>query len=130
MRHNMMQFLLDTNILLWYFWGADRVNSIKAIVTSEEADIFVSAVSFWEIMIKLKTGKLTVDVEQLRLFAKSNAFFELPITGDYIKTYLELPQLHKDPFDRMLLAQAITHPMRLITSDSLLAEYSSLVMVV
>ena len=54
----------------------------------------------------------------------------LPITGDYITAYLELPHLHRDPFDHMLLAQAITCPMRLITGDSQLAAYSSLVMAI
>jgi PIN domain nuclease of toxin-antitoxin system len=66
----------------------------------------------------------------MRLLAKKADFQELPITDSYINTYLELPQLHKDPFDHMLLAQAITCPMRLITGEPRLAEYSSLVMVV
>ena len=69
-------------------------------------------------------------MNELRIFAKKHNFPELPVTGDYIKTYLDLPQLHKDPFDHMLLAQAITCPMRLITGDAQLVEYSSLVMVV
>ena len=125
-----MQFLLDTNIFLWYFWGSDRISPIKDLILSEDADVFVSVVSFWEISVKIRSGKLHLDLDNLRRFSKSHAFFELPVTGDYIKTYLELPYLHKDPFDHMLLAQAIACPMRLITSDSLLAEYSSLVMVV
>jgi PIN domain nuclease of toxin-antitoxin system len=66
----------------------------------------------------------------MRAFARKLAFFELPVTSDCIDAYLELPNLHKDPFDHMLLAQAITCPMRLITGDAQLADYSSLVMVV
>ena len=126
----MMQFLLDTNIFLWYFWGSNRVNPIKELILSKDAEVFISTASFWEIMIKIRAGKLSTDLDHLRIFAKSHAFFELPITSEYTKSYLELPQLHKDPFDHMLLAQAISHPMRFITGDSLLAQYSSLVMVV
>jgi len=126
----MINLLLDTNVFLWYFWGARRIEAIKQLVTAEEANVFISAVSWWEIAIKLRTGKLAVDLEQLRYFAELYDFDELPVTGEYVKAYLELPALHKDPFDHMLLAQAITAPMRLITGDAILAEYSSLVMVV
>ena len=126
----MIKFLLDTNVLLWYFWGSDRIDTIKELIASEEADVFISVVSLWEILIKVRAGKLNVDLDELRSFVKKHAFSELPITGDYIKAYLELPHLHRDPFDHMLLAQAITCPMRLITGDSQLAAYSSLVMAV
>ena len=126
----MIQFLLDTNALLWYFWGSDRIESARNLIESEEADIFISTVSLWEIAIKVRTGKLIIDINELRFFAKEHAFLELPLTGDCIKAYLELPDLHKDPFDHMLLAQAATYPMRLITGDSQLADYSSLVMVI
>jgi PIN domain nuclease of toxin-antitoxin system len=126
----MIKFLFDTNVLLWYFWGSDRIDSVRELIKYEEADVFISIVSLWEIAIKVRTGKLNVNLEELRSFARKHAFPELPVTGDYIKTYLELPQLHKDPFDHMLLAQAITCPMRLITGDPMLADYSSLVMVV
>jgi PIN domain nuclease of toxin-antitoxin system len=126
----MSQFLLDTNVFLWYFWGSNRIDTIKKLIAFEESDFFISTVSFWEIAIKIRTGKLNVDLNQLHLFAEAHAFPELPITMNYLKAYLELPALHRDPFDQMLLAQAMTCPMRLITSDSHLAEYSSLVMVI
>jgi len=126
----MINFLLDTNVLLWYFWGSDRIDSIKDLIASEEANVYISVVSLWEILIKARAGKLNVDLDELRSFAEKYAFSELPVTGDYIQAYLELPNLHRDPFDHMLLAQAITCPMRLITGDSQLAAYSSLVMAV
>jgi PIN domain nuclease of toxin-antitoxin system len=97
---------------------------------SAETQVFVSVVSWWEIATKVRTGKLAVDLEQIRSYADEHAFVELPVTGEYMKAYMELPALHKDPFDHMLLAQAITSPMRLVTGDSFLAGYSSLVMVV
>jgi PIN domain nuclease of toxin-antitoxin system len=126
----MTQFLLDTNVFLWYFWGTKRIDSIRHLIEADETEVFISSISFWEIAIKLRSGKIDVDLEELHFHAEEHTFIELPITSTYMKTYLELPDLHKDPFDRMLLAQAIYSPMRLITGDSLLAEYSSLVMVV
>jgi len=126
----MTQFLLDTNVFLWYFWGTKRIDSIKQLIEADETDVFISSISFWEIAIKVRNGKLEVDLEELHSHAEEHAFIELPVTSKYMKAYLELPDLHKDPFDHMLLAQAIYSPMRLITGDSFLAEYSSLVMVV
>jgi len=126
----MNRFLLDTNILLWYFWGSDRINSIKELIGSEIANVFYSPVSLWELAIKAKNGKLNINIKELYAFAQKYNFTELPLTGDCLKAYLDLPNIHKDPFDHILLAQALTFPMRLITSDSLLADYSSLVMVI
>jgi len=126
----MNNFLMDTNILLWYFWGSDRIDAIKELFESEITDIFYSPVSLWEIAIKIKGGKLNVNINELYAHAQKHKFTELPLTGACLKAYLELPNIHKDPFDHMLLAQAITFPLRLITSNSLLADYSSLVMVI
>ena len=126
----MINLLLDTNVFLWYFWGSGRINTVKQLIEAQETDVFISAATWWEIAIKVRTGKLTVDLEELRYYAQKHAFTELPLTGSYMKAYLELPGFHKDPFDHMLLAQAISAPMRLITGDSFLAEYSSLVMAI
>ena len=126
----MTQFLFDTNVFLWYFWGSGRINTVKPLIEALETEVFISAVSWWEIAIKVRTGKLSVDLEQLRYYAEKHAFKELPISSKYMKAYLELPNLHKDPFDHLLLAQAISSPMRLISGDARLAEYSSLVMVI
>ena len=126
----MINLLLDTNVFLWYFWGSGRINTVSKLIESEESQVYISAVSWWEIAIKMRAGKLAVDLEELRAYAERHAFEELPITGNYMKAYLDLPPLHKDPFDHMLLAQALSSPMRFITGDSFLADYSSLVMVV
>ena len=126
----MTRFLLDTNVILWLSEDKPQINHVKPLLLSKESQVFISTVSFWEIAIKVRAGKLAVNLEQLRSYAEKHDFKELPITGTYIKACLELPLLHKDPFDHMLLAQAISSPMRLITGDSFLAEYSSLVMVV
>ena len=126
----MISLLLDTNVFLWYFWGSERIDAARQLIESEDTVVFISAVTWWENAIKMRTGKLAVDLEQLRSYAEIHAFNELPISGKYMKAYLDLPVLHKDPFDHMLLAQAISSPMRLVTGDSLLAKYSSLVMVI
>ena len=121
---------MDTNIVLWLAENKPRIDRLKPMLLSSDTQVFISVVSWWEIAIKTRTGKLAVNLEQIRFYAEEHAFIELPVTGEYMKAYLELPALHKDPFDHMLLAQAITSPMRLVTGDSFLAEYSSLVMVV
>jgi PIN domain nuclease of toxin-antitoxin system len=126
----MTQFLLDTNVVIWLSEDRPRINQIKPLLLSNESQIFISAVTWWEIAIKVRNGKLDVNWEQLRMEAETHSFNELPVTGKFIQTYLDLPTLHKDPFDHMLLAQTIASPMRLITGDSFLAEYSSLVMVI
>ena len=77
---------------------------------------------------KIKSGKLNLNIKEL--YAKKHNFVELSLTGDFLNAYLELPNIHKDPFDHILLAQALTFPIHFITGDSLLADYSSLVMVI
>ena len=126
----MNNWLLDTNALIWLFEGSARMDSARKLFSLPGAQVYISVVSWWEIAIKSRTGKFPIPIPYLESFVNQYDFFELPITKNYIEAYRELPSLHKDPFDHMLLAQAITCPMRLITGDSLLAEYSSLVMVV
>jgi PIN domain nuclease of toxin-antitoxin system len=126
----MNNFLLDTNVVIWLSEDNPRIISIKSLLLSNSTKGFISAVSWWEIAIKVRTGKLMFDLNRLKYQAEVHAFEELPITSNYLKAYLELGDYHKDPFDHMLLAQAITCPMRLITGDAALAEYSSLVMVI
>jgi len=127
----MNNWLLDTNALIWFFEGSPRMDSAKKFFSLPGAKVYISAVSWWEIAIKARTGKLHTNISALEAFVNEYDFFELPLTKHYLKAYLELQtQLHKDPFDHMLLAQAITCPMRLITGDAFLAEYSSLVVVV
>ena len=125
-----MNFLLDTNVVIWLSENNPRIEQIKPLINSKAAQIFISTVAWWEIAIKIRSGKLAIDLEHLRLNAEKHDYKELPINNNYVKAYLTLPDLHKDPFDHMLLAQAISFPMRLITGDSILAEYSSLVMVI
>jgi PIN domain nuclease of toxin-antitoxin system len=125
-----MNWLLDTNALIWLFQGSTRMKTARELFMLPDTQVYISAVSWWEIAIKTRNGKYPVSIPDLESYVNQYNFFDLPITKNYLKAYLDLPNLHKDPFDHMLLAQAITCPMRLITGDSQLAQYSSLVMVV
>jgi len=125
-----MKILLDTNVIIWFLEGSPRLNRATDLLFNQDTEVYISPVSWWEIAIKVKFGKLSVDIPLIKSMTGKYNFMELPMTGDCIQAYLELPNLHKDPFDHMLLAQAISFPMRLITGDALLADYSSLVMVI
>ena len=126
----MTNLLLDTNALIWLYEGSPRIKPIERLLMIPGSKVYISSISWWEIAIKERNGKLPFKFSQFEKFVDEYDFHELPITKEYLKVYLELPNHHKDPYDLMLLAQAITSPMRLITGDSILAEYSSLVMVI
>jgi len=126
----MTQLLLDTNVLLWLSQDNPRISDIKPLLLAEEIRVFISSVSWWEIAIKIRIGKLQVDLQKLLSMTKKYGYLELPMTSAYLQAYLELPLVHKDPFDHMILAQAMTCPMRLVTGDATLAEYSPLVMTI
>ncbi len=125
-----MRLLLDTNVLLWTLAGDPRVEHLQARVVDDDNEVYVSAVSFWEIAIKVGIGKLEVDLPQLREAARDSGYLELPVLGAHTEHLTGLPAIHKDPFDRMLVAQAKAEPMRLLTSDQLLAQYGSNIEVV
>lgn len=97
----------------------------------EQADtVFVSAASVWEIGIKAALGKLEVDVDELTQILTDAGFEQLPVSWKHACVIHTLPHHHHDPFDRMLVAQAISEPLRLVTHDAQLANYSDLVIVV
>jgi PIN domain nuclease of toxin-antitoxin system len=122
-----MQLLLDTNALLWFLTGAARIESVRSLILSDVNDVYVSVVSWWEIAIKSRIGKLDADLPALRITAANSGLIELPLSGRHAEYLASLPLYHKDPFDHMLLSQAMSESMRFITGDSLLAQYSPLV---
>lgn len=125
-----MRFLLDTNALLWILTGSPRIDPVRELILSEETDIFVSAVSWWEIAIKTKIGKLDADVHTLRAASRESGFFELALTGNHAEILLTMPRHHNDPFDHMLLAQAMAEPMRLMTGDETFSRYTENIVLV
>lgn len=120
-----MRLLLDTNVLLWIAAADRRVVHLQERITDPANEVFVSAATYWEIAINAGLGKLIVDLLALRQTAARSGYTELPVLGIHAEQLARLPLIHKDPFDRLLVAQAITEPMRLLTSDRVLAEYGA-----
>lgn len=92
--------------------------------------VFVSAASIWEIEIKSGIGKLDADVNELVARMEEAGFRELPVTVAHAAAVRDLPDIHRDPFDRLLVAQAITEPLRLLTNDDTVGRYSELVITI
>ena len=125
-----MKVLLDTHILLWWL-DADPVLSQEAIgvISNPENTIFVSAVSLWEIWLKQSLGKLRLPADfPQRLAAES--FESLPLTAAQTAHVGQLAWVHRDPFDRMLVAQAQADDLVLLTADEVLAGYGPAVRLV
>ena len=102
----MRRYLLDSHVVLWWLDGAERLSDrAMAAISSAENEIVVSAASVWELAIKQATGKLRIDGD-LRQHLREQWFHELPISGRHAAEAGELPLRHKDPFDRLLIAQA------------------------
>lgn len=124
-----MRTLLDTHLFLWAVSTPSKLSN-AARKRIDAADIFESAASIWEISIKSSIGKLKADPSEMLAGVSPAGFTLLPITGEHAAKVVELPQIHKDPFDRLLVAQASVEPMILLTNDALLRGYGSLVIVV
>jgi PIN domain nuclease of toxin-antitoxin system len=97
-------------------------------ILDEAQEVFVSAVVFWELAIKISRGDLAADLDELKTALYNNGFTVLPVTVEHACATAALPWHHRDPFDRMLVAQAITEPLRLLTVDRQLEPYSDLVL--
>jgi PIN domain nuclease of toxin-antitoxin system len=122
-----VKLLLDTHILLWVLLGTRELSSKARTFIEGAEEVHVSSVSLWEAAIKVSTGKLKVDLDRLDERLADNGFVQLPITWTHVRQLRHIPALHRDPFDRMLIAQAISEPLHLLTHDAALAAYSDLV---
>ena len=121
-----MTFLLDTQLLVWSITQADRVSfQTRALINSSENRPFYSAVSIWEVAIKysLRRPDFTVDPQELKFNLDDSGFRELPIRCEHTFAIHDLPRIYRDPFDRLLVAQAIVEGLTLLTVDSVLAQY-------
>jgi PIN domain nuclease of toxin-antitoxin system len=125
-----MRLLLDTHIVLWALAGHVRLPS-EAKRLIEVADVvYVSAASVWEVAIKQRLGKLEVRTADLLAGIDQAGFVELPVRAVHAARVAELELIHTDPFDRLLIAQAIVEPLRLLTVDASLQGYTDLVTLV
>lgn len=121
-----MKLLLDTHLLLWAAGEPGKMSKAARKLLADPAnDLIFSAASVWEITIKRGLGRSDFRVEPrlLRRGLLDNGYFELSITSEHALMTESLPALHKDPFDRILVAQALIEGVTLLTMDSLLAQY-------
>lgn len=128
-----MTLLLDTHILLWVAADSPRLSeAARATITSRRAELAFSSASIWEIAIKAAQGRadFEVDTRVLRRQLLAHGFVEVEITGAHAIEAAGLPDVHRDPFDRMLVAQARTEAATLLTSDAVVARYGSPVLLV
>ena len=120
-----MKLLLDTHLLLWAARGT-LPEEAEELLLDENNTLYFSPASIWEIVIKknLDRDDFNVDVAVLRRGLLDNQYQELPITSQHALAVSDLPAIHKDPFDRILLAQAKSEGFSLVTSDSFLQKYA------
>ena len=121
-----MNLLLDTHLIIWAGWTPRRISSAaRSLISSPDNELIFSAASLWEIAIKQGLGKddFEVDARVLRRNLLDNGYNELPVVGDHAVAIRSLPLIHKDPFDRILVAQATVEGITLLTADPIVARY-------
>ena len=125
-----MRILLDTHILVWALFTPEKLpTKVRSLIEAGDRDIAFSAASIWEIAIKSQGGRRGLPATADEIWEESLAvgFVELPVTSAAAAHVARLPLHHRDPFDRLLVAQAITEPAYLYTVDTQLPAYSELV---
>jgi len=123
----MTGYLLDTHLLLWAAVDSPRLPArARSVLEDPVAEVSFSVVSLWEIVIKLGLGRpdFQVDVAALRTNARLSGIEEVPVYGEHVLAVKDLPPLHQDPFDRLLVAQAIVEGITLLTADIQVAKYA------
>jgi PIN domain nuclease of toxin-antitoxin system len=121
-----MKLLLDTQLLLWAAGGSARLPAAaRRAITNSRNELIFSAASLWEITIKSSLGRddFRVEPRLLRRGLLDNGYIELPVTSQHAVTLDSLAPLHRDPFDRILIAQALAEGVTLMTSDGQVAQY-------
>jgi len=125
-----VRLLLDTHVLLWALAEPDRLGAqVRATIEDPDNEVMFSAASIWEVAIKTGLGRadFAFDPHEVARAAVEAGFAELPVRADAAARVAALPPHHRDPFDRLLVAQAMAGPLRLLTADPLLPPYSELV---
>ncbi|MCH9637941.1 MAG: type II toxin-antitoxin system VapC family toxin [Betaproteobacteria bacterium] len=125
-----MRLLLDTHVLLWALDTPERLPCLlRGQLESSVTEVYFSAASIWEIAIKSALGKVSFNYlpNQIAEGARMTGFVEIPISSEHAAGVARLPLHHADPFDRLLIAQMLAMPARLVTADAALTVYSELV---
>jgi PIN domain nuclease of toxin-antitoxin system len=123
-----MRLLLDTHIFLWAVAGSPQLKTAGRRLIESADEVYVSAASIWEVAIKARLGKIKADANALAAAIEASGFVELPVTAVHAAGVAQLALHHNDPFDRLLLAQALAEPLKLLTVDPVLARYSDVVL--
>ena len=122
-----MKALLDTHVFLWWIASAARLSHhARRLIEDGENELYVSTASVWEMSIKAALGKLLLPVGQpnfIREQIQMNAVTPLPVTLDHAVHVQNLPPIHRDPFDRMIISQALTERMPIVSADEQIAKY-------
>lgn len=121
-----MRILLDTHLLLWAMAASRRLpRTVRTQLLDSRNEVYYSAASVWEIAIKtnLRRKDFRIDLDALLDALRKSGFVELPITAVHAAGVVRLPAIHKDPFDRLLVAQSMAEPMTLLTNDATLGDY-------
>ena len=124
-----MRLLLDTHLFLWAVAGSPQLRPAARRMIEAADRVYVSAASLWEIAIKARLGKIQADPGELVAAIDASGYVELPITAAHAAAVAQLPLHHRDPFDRLLIAQCMSEPLRFLTPDGILSQYSDLVTV-
>ena len=128
-----MRLLLDTHVALWAITDSPRLAAhARSLILDSANSIYISTASVWEITIKHMLGKADMPVSgtQAATYFRAAGYIELPIVNAHIAQIEALPPHHADPFDRLLIAQALAEPLRLLTHDATLGLYSDSVILV
>ncbi|MBD3244502.1 MAG: PIN domain-containing protein [Candidatus Moranbacteria bacterium] len=119
-----MNILIDTHILLWWLKNSSKLKkNQRALIKNQKNCIFISPVSIWEIVIKRSVKKLNADCNEILKNIRLNNFIFIDINFKHVKNIENLPLIHKDPFDRMLISQAIIEDYYLLTDDPNILKY-------
>ena len=119
-----MTFLLDTHALLWWLSDDPRLgNHARALIADPGNEILVSVASLWEIVVKMRVGKLAADIQEILDEMTSQGFALLEISPAHLVALATLPMYHRDPFDHLLMAQAITEGATFLSEDSHTVRY-------
>lgn len=122
-----MRLLLDTHIIIWSVSAPERLSKKTQRYITDAETIYVSAASIWEISTKIQLNKLQLNLAAFVQEIESIGVQSLDISWKHAQVIKELPLYHRDPFDRILVAQAMSEPLTLLTNDATLPQYSELV---
>jgi PIN domain nuclease of toxin-antitoxin system len=122
-----MRLLLDTHVFIWSVTASRHLKAVTRDYLASAHAVYVSAASIWEIAIKSRLGKIDGDVQEFAAAIEASGFHALAVTPGHAAAVAKLPLHHTDPFDRLLLAQAFTEPLRFVTADRALSAYGGAV---